>query len=530
MAPASGTTPQSRAKAKAAGEPTTYTARKNAGLVSGKSPDAPVVATQSIADQASQIQAGLSKLSEAQGKGLSVTPETSVQDAEAFMGKQATPLAQATQASPQAPQSMIGQVNMASKQVSDLSTQYKQGLSMAQQTGVASPSGAGAASAGVGQFMGQVTPPPESPSLIGEVMDTDSNFDSILTSYDDYFSPPKQKQSLLQEYQSMSKSLGIGAMNEELIDAKRIIDGTEDDIRSEITAAGGLATESQVMALGNARNKSLIKNYNYLLESRDSAMTQLNTMMNLSVQDRQMAEAEFDRKLNFTFKVQEFKERATTNARNTYMTLGEKMGWDTLISSVSPYEKSVMQKTLGISDTAMSSLAFRSQQDRANSTTQTGLEQDLLRAQINKTKAETGVGTGTGLTNTTPDERRNEVLTLAQDLRKSDAVGKKSAVGASFAKLLPGAKYLGLQPSRSAFETRVNTLKSNLTLDNLKLLKGAMSDKDLLFLNSIGSSLDTDMSEAEFDVELDKVITKLGGVSGGTITVAPDGTEVIIVD
>jgi hypothetical protein len=107
-----------------------------------------------------------------------------------------------------------------------------------------------------------------------------------------------------------------------------------------------------------------------------------------------------------------------------------------------------------------------------------------------------------------------ETLSLARELRKADAVGKGSAVGASVAKFVPFGQSLGLQGNRSAFENRVNTLKSNLTLDNLKLLKGTMSDKDLMFLNSVGSSLTTDMQEKEFDKELDKIITKLETATG----------------
>ncbi len=139
-------------------------------------------------------------------------------------------------------------------------------------------------------------------------------------------------------------------------------------------------------------------------------------------------------------------------------------------------------------------------------------------------------------------EQKNEALTLARELRLSTTAGKGSAVGASGAKLIPFGKASGLQGNRAGFEAKLDTLKSNLTFDNLKLLKGAMSDKDLMFLNSIGSSLSVDMSEAQFDKELDRIITKLETATGGSdttggemnqsqnITTAPDGTQVIITD
>lgn len=153
---------------------------------------------------------------------------------------------------------------------------------------------------------------------------------------------------------------------------------------------------------------------------------------------------------------------------------------------------------------------------------------------------------------TAQQQQINDTLALARSLKRSDAVGKGSAVGASWAKFVPFGQSLGLQGDRTAFENKVNTLKANLTLDNLGLLKGPMSDKDLAFLQAVGSSLTTDMSEAEFDKELGKVINKLQGAKAPTTfqsnptalpfgsqnllqqsaqpLLAPDGTQVIITD
>lgn len=149
-------------------------------------------------------------------------------------------------------------------------------------------------------------------------------------------------------------------------------------------------------------------------------------------------------------------------------------------------------------------------------------------------------------------EQLNSTLALARELKQNPSgffTGKGSAVGASLAKFLPFGQSLGLQGNRTAFENKVNTLKANLTLDNLSLLKGPMSDKDLAFLQAIGSSLTTSMSEAEFDKELGKVITKLEkgqnaaplpqapsaqGIDfrlyTGKLVTAPDGTQIELVD
>ena len=130
----------------------------------------------------------------------------------------------------------------------------------------------------------------------------------------------------------------------------------------------------------------------------------------------------------------------------------------------------------------------------------------------------TGVGATGGSNNQPQLDRLNEMNDIVTGLLSPNAVGKSSAVGASLAKFVPFGQALGLQGSRTSFETRVDTLKNNLTLDNLKLLKGPMSDKDIYFLKSIGSSLNTGMSEVEFNKELEKVQTKLNTAITNTTT------------
>lgn len=318
---------------------------------------------------------------------------------------------QPTQLDPnaEAPQSMIDQASQLQNQVNqlasqkgltlkqnatgqytatpDLSAQYKQAKSIMDQSGV-SPVTAGQGQAAVQAATKAIAPQTESPSILGPIQETDSMFDSLFTQYDDFFSPQTQRTSLIDEYNNLSKSLGLDAINAELIDTKRIIDGTEDDIRSEITAAGGTATESQVMAMANSRNKQLIKNYNYLLDTKNATTTQLSTLMQLSVQDRQFAEAEFDRKLNFGFQVAQFQQTAKNNARQTYLTLGKDMGWDVLLSSVTPYEQGIIGKTIGLDRNGLNNLALRSQQDRILALQEAQLRQDVLRSNLETDKAQ----------------------------------------------------------------------------------------------------------------------------------------------
>lgn len=60
----------------------------------------------------------------------------------------------------------------------------------------------------------------------------------------------------------------------------------------------------------------------------------------------------------------------------------------------------------------------------------------------------------------------------------------------------------------SNFDAKFATIQSLLALPNLGLLKGAMSDNDLKFIKSAGSSLQTSTSLEQFDATLDEIIAK----------------------
>lgn len=175
--------------------------------------------------------------------------------------------------------------------------------------------------------------------------DTGGFWGSLQSEIQDYFSPKNQRESLTKEYQKMLKKSGVEEMDMELIDMKNVIDGSEDDIRNEITKAGGFATDSNVLALTNARNKQLIKNYNTLLETRNAKQQYLDKMMDLSVEDRRMADADFDRKMNFAFKIQDYRDKMKANAKDSY----EKLGYPALLKATGgdPYYTSLVEKTLG---------------------------------------------------------------------------------------------------------------------------------------------------------------------------------------
>lgn len=192
-------------------------------------------------------------------------------------------------------------------------------------------------------------PPPSSTSLADSMATEDEFFTNLQAEAQDYFSPRSQRESLVEEYQKMMKSSGIEKLDMELLNMKNVIDGSEDDIRNEITKAGGFASDSQVLALTNSRNKVLIKNYNTLLETRNSKEQYLDKMMDLTVQDRQNADADFDRKMNFAFKIQDYKEKMKTNAMDSLKWTASQPGGFQAIQQMAsnPYYAGLIDKTFG---------------------------------------------------------------------------------------------------------------------------------------------------------------------------------------
>lgn len=247
-------------------------------------------------------------------------------------------------------------------------TPIQQGYQAVKSLGIAAPPTAGAA----GAIMQQNAPPAEPKNPLPSIIDQSPELQGIIQMAQQFLAPQNQRDTLTQEYQRLTKASGVQALDTQLLNMKNVIEGTEDDLRTEITKAGGFATDSQVMALTNARNKQLIKNYNNLLETRNSAQQHLDTMMNLAVQDRQLASQNFDRMMNFQFQILNYRDKMQQNAVNQYNKIAETAGYDGLMKMTAsdPNSVSMIENTLGISSGGLAQLAAIDAKKRA--------QQDLL--------------------------------------------------------------------------------------------------------------------------------------------------------
>ena len=210
----------------------------------------------------------------------------------------------------------------------DLNAKYAQGFNQVKGSGIQSPQDGGTArqivQSSVPQGGGATNP------VLDSLFTEDKNMSNFSTMVQDYLNPKTQQKSLKEEYEALTASKGIQGMNTDLMNMKNVIEGTEDDIRTEITKSGGFATDSQVMALSNARNKTLIKNYNNLLQTKQQAEDYIKTVMGLEADDRTAAQARLDSQINLSAKLMEMQEKMQTNARTALNNVVTKVGYDGL--------------------------------------------------------------------------------------------------------------------------------------------------------------------------------------------------------
>lgn len=124
---------------------------------------------------------------------------------------------------------------------------------------------------------------------------------------------------------------------------------------------------------------------------------------------------------------------------------------------------------------------------------------------------------------------RSEVVRLVEELKKDPAMS--SAVGVKGVGSLFGLTNTPIAGTPSAgYVSKVERLKSLLTLDNIKQMRGmgALSDKEGQMLARAATSLDRNAGEDAFMAELNRLQFDAGGTpsvgAGGTVSMtAPDG-------
>ncbi len=273
--------------------------------------------------------------------------------------------------------------------VNSLKDKYTAGLSNVTGT---PPDSTGAASAKVAGAVPAMTPPPPDRTQADAVLADDKAHTQYLSDFQASQSTANQGESLTQQYTDLSNQLGLPALNTQLMNMNNVINGTEQDIRDEVTKTGGFATNSQVLALASARNKSLIQNYNDLVQTRTDLTNNLNTMIGLAEKDRTYAQQQINDKLQFDQKQIEFADKAVTNAQSALTSMKASEGWDGIykaaLASGDPQAIDRINSTMGPGFN-LETMAQQDAQARATAAQDTALKQAQLQATLQNTKATT---------------------------------------------------------------------------------------------------------------------------------------------
>lgn len=213
------------------------------------------------------------------------------------------------------------------------------------------------------------TPPPQAPAPVQPTrpsispveiqIQQDPGYQQMLASRQEYVNVVNQSRSLMDSYNQLMKDAGIPQINETLLNTQKVIDGTEDDIRAEVQAAQGFATESQVLALASSRNKQLIKNYNQLLATKQMAQEQVNNMMQFAVEDRNFALNSIMQKMQIDQQIIQYRDKFVQNAREGYQNIINQVGYGGFLEMLGndPTAINLAERTLGLGQGQLQNIA-----------------------------------------------------------------------------------------------------------------------------------------------------------------------------
>lgn len=271
----------------------------------------------------------------AQGSAPAVGPAPVPAATPAGTASAATPVAVSSPTGASTPSGIPGaapltgtQSDQAGQAIDQLKQKYGQALTDVMGTKVQAPQSQGAASAGITAAVNtqSQTPQYDSTQTDAAIKDNEAH-QQYLTDYTESQNSANTQESFTQMYTDLSNALGLPAVNDKLMNIQSVVDGTEQNIRDEVTAAGGFATESQVQALATSRNKVLIQQQKELADTRDNLQTNLTTIIGLQEKDREYAQTQIDKQLDFDQKNIEFADKAVSAGQESLKNMEATEGW-----------------------------------------------------------------------------------------------------------------------------------------------------------------------------------------------------------
>lgn len=381
------------------------------------------------------------------------------------------------------------------------------------------------------------------------------------------------QESFAQEYQDLVTQQGIPALQTNLMNINTIMDGTEDDIRNEITAVGGFATESQVQALTGARNKTLLKQADTISQQLALKQDYVNQVMSFSQADRAEVDKQVEQKLNLTSKLADLSDQMTNAAKDNYNNIIKNVGYAGLAATLkgNPQQIAKVEKLLDLAPGELKQLAdyapptspedqlklenLKLQNKKLNQDINQGPAISTQVIDVNGKKVLINSKTGQQIATFEGDTKAgplqlataqgdiNSIDSLLSDSNLASAVGPNTAARVSLTNLFTGGK--------SNFLGGISQVTKKLTLENLMNAKangatfGALSEGELALLAASATKINSwaikdkagnvtgyNIDEKDFKDELNKIgnfakldfVLKGGDPSSVGIQEQADGT------
>lgn len=384
-----------------------------------------------------------------------------------------------------------------------------QALAQMQKSGQPAPQDSGTAKATTDQAIKANTPTPNPTTLNVDAFfnpQTNQSLADQTQTLMDFLSPQSVRDEIAKQAQKVTAEANVLSKEKlELMNMKRVMEGTVDDLADEITKGGGMVTESKIQALAVARNYTLLKRASFLQDQISIQQDLVANETSLLQNEKEMANTQFTQRMGVYQLVQQNQQNMLNAARDTIKTLMSTPGGLVAYSN-DPAQAAYAEKIMGFAPGTISNLAAYPQ-----------LHQNVLDNQaagittpyVQKGQAIQNTQTGVEYSSTA-DFQKQTGMTL-------DQAGKQGLI----------TKYQGgldqqLQKAQLAEEPlKIESLKANIRQSNASAAASAASAaKTRLETQQLALGNTTDKIQQKLEQDYRNILAKEVSSRSGTV-----GTE-----
>ena len=274
----------------------------------------------------------------------------------------------------------------------DLASIQRQGLANVQGQ---APDTQGEASLGIQKALGPAAQEdPISVERLDEFAQTNPFIQQSTQELMEFLSPESTRTQLAESIDRLvADRREVSGLKLELMNVKRVMEGSDQDIRDEITKSGGFATESLVQALTVGRNRTLLQKANFITDQISFMQDAIQTDTLIYGFQKDAAAQEFQQR-SFLVNYQQQNQRDIYNANQDIINRNlDTLGADGLLNSLGGDQvmiDRVSRQLFGTSD-GLQQAALQTQQDRALAQEDRALDIDIKEATLRGKRLENNI-------------------------------------------------------------------------------------------------------------------------------------------